>query len=115
MTNTQPWVVGADLGATKIALGLIDPSDAVVATRRIPTDSHLGVVHAAQRMQAAVANALRRLFLGVIDGDLGPEKGFQGHPHAAEHFQQQVGLEEIADALHVRAPSFSKGRSASRP
>ncbi len=52
--NTKPWIVGADLGATKIALGLIDPSDKIVATRRIPTDSHLGMSNAVERMAAAV-------------------------------------------------------------
>ena len=46
------WVVGIDLGATKIALGLINPDDKIVAYRRIPTDAHLGpqtvVEHIAQ-------------------------------------------------------------------
>ena len=36
------WVVGVDLGATKIALGLIDPYDRIVAYRRIPTNADEG-------------------------------------------------------------------------
>ncbi len=36
------WVVGVDLGATKIALGLIDPDDRIVAYRRIPTNADEG-------------------------------------------------------------------------
>ena len=36
------WVIGIDLGATKIALGLIDPGDRIVARRRIPTDGDAG-------------------------------------------------------------------------
>ena len=30
----EPWVVGVDLGATKVALGLIDPENRIVARRR---------------------------------------------------------------------------------
>ena len=36
------WVIGVDLGATKIALGLIDPDETIVARRRIPTDADEG-------------------------------------------------------------------------
>ena len=37
MNAQQAWVIGVDLGATKIALGLIDPQDRIVARRRVPT------------------------------------------------------------------------------
>ena len=33
----EEWVVGIDLGATKIALGLIDPQNRIVARQRVPT------------------------------------------------------------------------------
>ena len=36
------WVIGIDLGATKIALGLIDPDNRIVARRRIPTVGDAG-------------------------------------------------------------------------
>jgi glucokinase len=39
---SSDWVVGVDLGATKIALGLVDPSERIAARRRIPTDAHEG-------------------------------------------------------------------------
>ena len=56
MTNmtVKEWVIGADLGATKIALGLISPEDKIVATRRIPTESQRGPANAVQRMVQAV-------------------------------------------------------------
>lgn len=36
------WVVGIDLGGTKIDLGLVNPHDQIVARRRIPTDADDG-------------------------------------------------------------------------
>ena len=49
------WIVGIDLGATKIALGLIDPLDRIVAHRRIPTDVAAGPAAAVERMVASLA------------------------------------------------------------
>jgi len=49
------WVVGVDLGATKIALGLIDPSDRIVAYRRMPTDAHDGPQAVVERIAQSVA------------------------------------------------------------
>ncbi len=50
----EPWVVGIDLGATKIRLGLVSPQDAVAAVRQIPTHAHLGPASVVERMTAAV-------------------------------------------------------------
>jgi len=50
----EPWVVGIDLGATKIRLGLVSPLDAVAAVRQIPTHAHLGPASVVERMTAAV-------------------------------------------------------------
>jgi predicted NBD/HSP70 family sugar kinase len=33
----ESWVVGVDLGGTKIELGLIDPQNRIVARKKIPT------------------------------------------------------------------------------
>lgn len=49
------WVVGIDLGATKIALGLIDPLDRVVAHRRAPTNASEGPEAAVERMAKSIA------------------------------------------------------------
>ena len=54
----EEWVVGIDLGATKIALGLIDPQNRIVAGQRVPTAPLDGPDAAVQRMAQAI-DALR--------------------------------------------------------
>jgi glucokinase len=53
--TTADWVVGVDLGGTKIALGLIDPSETVVARRRIPTNADDGPDSVVARIAENVA------------------------------------------------------------
>jgi glucokinase len=50
----RDWVVGVDLGATKIALGLIDPADRVVARRRTPTQAADGPEAVVERIAQSV-------------------------------------------------------------
>jgi len=50
----EEWVVGIDLGATKIALGLIDPQNRVVARQRVPTAPLDGPDAAVARMAQAI-------------------------------------------------------------
>jgi glucokinase len=47
-------VIGIDLGASKIALGLVGSSGAIVATRRFPTEAAHGPDHAVERIAAAI-------------------------------------------------------------
>jgi glucokinase len=47
-------VVGVDLGASKIALGLVNDSDEVVTATRFPTHAERGPEQAAERIVAAV-------------------------------------------------------------
>lgn len=49
------WVVGVDMGATKVALGLIDPTDRVVAYRRLATDVEKGPQALVERIAQSVA------------------------------------------------------------
>ena len=49
------WVVGVDLGGTKIALGLIDAHNQIVARCRIPTEAHEGVQSVVERIAGCVA------------------------------------------------------------
>ena len=49
------WVVGVDLGATKIAMGLIDPADRIVAYRRMPTNATEGPQSVVERIAQSVA------------------------------------------------------------
>lgn len=61
----EEWVVGIDLGATKTALGLVDPHNRIVAQRRIPTLPQEGPSAAVERIAAAVADLTRELPVGV--------------------------------------------------
>jgi glucokinase len=58
------WVIGIDLGATKIALGLIDPSDRIVARRRIPTGGDAGPQVVVGRIAQAAAEVAGELPAG---------------------------------------------------
>jgi glucokinase len=49
------WVVGIDLGATKTALGLVDPHDRIVAYRRIATQTEDGPQAVVERIAQSVA------------------------------------------------------------
>ena len=49
-----PWVIGVDLGGTKIRLGLVSPDDKILATRQIPTNPHEGIDAVTARIGAAV-------------------------------------------------------------
>ena len=60
----QDWVVGIDLGATKIALGLIDPQNRIVALRRLPTDAPAGPEGAVERMVDSIGELQAELPLG---------------------------------------------------
>jgi len=46
------WVVGVDLGGTKIRLGLVSPEDRIVAFRQIPTNPQDGAASVVTRMAA---------------------------------------------------------------
>lgn len=59
--HVKSWVVGIDLGATKIRLGLVSPQDAIVTARQIPTHPHGGPHAVVERIAAemqALATAL---------------------------------------------------------
>jgi glucokinase len=57
----KDYVIGIDLGASKIALGLIDPQDQIVARERVPTLPLEGPAAAVDRMAMAVGRLLRDL------------------------------------------------------
>lgn len=61
MACSDNWVIGIDLGATKIALGLIDPADRIVAYRRIPTDAHTGSQSVVECIAQSVSELEREL------------------------------------------------------
>ncbi len=48
------WVVGVDLGGTKVELGLVSPDDRIVDRRRIPTNPQDGAAQLVSRIGQAV-------------------------------------------------------------
>ncbi len=48
------WVIGIDLGGSKIALGLVSPDDQIVSRRRINTEADEGVESVTARIAAQV-------------------------------------------------------------
>lgn len=65
------WVVGVDLGGTKIALGLIDPSDRIRAQTRMPTQAANGAPAVVERIAHGVAELQCHLPQGEHIGALG--------------------------------------------
>ena len=49
------YVIGADLGGTKIELGLVDPADRIIARKRMATEAERGPASVVERIAAAVA------------------------------------------------------------
>ena len=50
----ENWVVGIDLGGSKVALSLIGPDDAALASRRFPTETLHGPQFAVANIKQAV-------------------------------------------------------------
>lgn len=55
------YVIGADLGGTKIELGLVDPADRIIARKRIPTEDEGGAASVVERIAASVAELAAHL------------------------------------------------------
>jgi glucokinase len=58
------YVVGIDLGGTKIDLGLVDPENTIVRRKRIPTYSERGAESVVERIADVVAEFGRELPIG---------------------------------------------------
>jgi glucokinase len=58
------WVIGIDLGGTKVELGLVDPHNCIVARRRIPTHDHEGPARLVTRLAQSVAELTATLSSG---------------------------------------------------
>jgi len=67
----EPWVVGVDLGGTKIELGLIDPQNNIVARKKIPTKAEEGPQAAVERMAQVVSEFAEHLPPGEDIASLG--------------------------------------------
>ena len=80
------WVIGIDLGGSKIALGLVSPGDEIVSRRRINTNADDGVEKVTERIAAQVDSLKRDLpgaatITGVGIGTPGPVDHVSGDLH----------------------------------
>ncbi len=62
--NEKPWLIGIDLGATKTALGLIDPDFRIIARHRIATHAELGPHVLVRRIGEAIGELQSQLPYG---------------------------------------------------
>ncbi len=65
------WVVGVDLGGTKIEIGLVDPHNCIVGRRRIPTNAAEGPQRVVERIADCVFALSELLPAGEQIGGLG--------------------------------------------
>jgi glucokinase len=65
------WVIGVDLGATKVELGLVGPDDRIAARRRFPTQAELGADSVVARIGEAVDELAQALPAGAAIAGLG--------------------------------------------
>jgi glycyl-radical enzyme activating protein/glucokinase-like ROK family protein len=65
------WVIGVDLGGTKIELGLVDPHNRIISRRRIATEPQRGPENVADRIAACVQELQRDLPAGAAVTALG--------------------------------------------
>ena len=93
------WVIGIDLGGSKIALGLVSPENEIVSRRRINTDAEEGVGSVTERIAAQVDSLKSELpageaLAGVGIGTPGPVDHVSGDLHTLvnlpRHFQYAI-------------------------
>jgi glycyl-radical enzyme activating protein/glucokinase-like ROK family protein len=60
----KDWVVGIDLGGTKIEIGLVSPQDKIVGRRRIPTQASEGPARVIERMAECIETLAKLLPVG---------------------------------------------------
>lgn len=127
------WVIGVDLGATKIRLGLVDPEGRIVAQRTMPTRDHEGPQVVVERMAEAVGELAPALPAGTAIAALGicspgpvdlyagilvDPPNLKGLHHTplrrllSERLQLPVVLEHDAKAAALGDYHFGAGRGA---
>ena len=127
------WVVGVDLGGTKIEMGLVDPQNQIVARYRVPTADEEGPQAVVERIAEGVAelatavpgnNQIAALGIctpGPVDHAAGmvldpPNvKGLHNIPLRqllADRLQMPVGLEHDAKAAGLGEFYYGAGQEA---
>jgi len=114
------WVVGVDLGRTKIAVGLIDPQDRIVAQRRLPTNAHEGagavverIVHSVADLKGELPAGGRIRALGICTpGPVDHTTGTVLEPHDLQGLHNSPLRQLLADRLGVPVSLDHDAKSA---
>jgi glucokinase len=129
---TTNWVAGVDLGASKVALGLVSPAGDVVASRRFQTDAPRGPADVCERITQALGEmagsagiapgSIRAVGVcspGPVDHIAGmildpPNLGWRNVPFRqmlADRLSLPVALEHDAKAAALGELHFGAGRA----
>lgn len=103
------WVVGVDLGGTKIELGLIDPQNKIVVREKIPTKADEGPEAAVERMASVVDEFKSHLPIGenisalgiCCPGPLDHEAGILINPTNLPKFYNVPLRQMLSDRLKI--------------
>jgi len=123
------WIAGVDVGATKIAMGLVEPSGRIAVRQRLPTDATRGPQSAVERIAGVIEDwraAFPRAEIaacgvctpGPVDHVAGlildpPNLGWRNVPFRellAERLKLPVPLEHDAKAAALGEFHFGQGR-----
>src|SRR6266567_8751368 len=129
----QNFMIGAvDIGGTKIAVGMVDPSGKVLARMQAPTDpeNYSNGIELIARMLRATAENAGEEFSGIGIGSTGPVDpvlgefgdvdflpGWRGRSPVkdlAQIFKLRVALENDGDAAALAEAGWGAGRNCSR-
>lgn len=105
----EPWVVGVDLGGTKIELGLIDPQNQIIAREKIPTHAEEGPGSAVERIAQVVEGFKSHLSgsesisaLGICcPGPLDHVAGVLINPTNLPRYYNAPLRQMLSDRLHI--------------
>lgn len=105
----QPWVIGIDLGGTKIRLGLVSPQDEIVAARQIATNPHEGIDAVTARIGAAVGELNESMpsgcsvaAVGICSpGPVDHESGMLIDPPNLQGLHHTPLRQKLIDCLHL--------------
>jgi glucokinase len=105
----EPWVVGIDLGGTKIELGLVDHQNRIVARCRIPTRGEEGPQAVVERiagcvsdLEAQAPSGVHASALGICcPGPIDHENGILINPVNLPRFHNAPLRKMLVERLHL--------------
>jgi glucokinase len=114
------WVVGVDLGRTKIALGLVSPANQIVAQQRIPAHTDRGAASVVERIAQSVEELQREVpageriqALGICTpGPVDYERGMILDVHEMEGLHHTPLAKLLSERLGIPASLDHDAKSA---